>query len=59
MPEVFKRGDSMLILVGWIFISVVILAFVGFMLTVSANWIFNAPKDGKPHETAKPFLRKN
>ena len=49
----------MLILVGWIFVSVLILAFVGFMLTVSVNWIFNAPKDETPHETAKPALRKN
>ncbi len=48
----------MLILAGWILISALILAFVGFMLTVSANWIFNAPKDGSRHE-AKPSLRKN
>jgi len=49
----------MLILAGWILISVMILAFVGFMLTVSANWIFKAPKDGTDHHTAKPSLRKN
>jgi hypothetical protein len=59
MPEVLSRGNSMLILAGWILISVMILAFVGFMLTVSANWIFKAPKDGTDHHTAKPSLRKN
>ena len=59
VPEVFSRGDSMLILAGWILISVVILAFGGFILTVSANWIFKAPKDGTRHQTTKPSLHKN
>jgi hypothetical protein len=49
----------MLILAGWILISVVILAFAGFILTVSANWIFKAPEVGTSRQTAKPSLRKN
>jgi hypothetical protein len=35
----------MLILAGGILVSLVVLAFAGFILTVFANWIFNAPKD--------------
>jgi hypothetical protein len=38
----------MLILAGEVLISMLVLAFVGFILTVSANWIFKAPKDGTP-----------
>jgi hypothetical protein len=49
----------MLILAGGILISVVVLAFGGFILTVSANWIFKAPKDGRRHQTADPSLHKN
>jgi hypothetical protein len=49
----------MLILASGILISVVILAFGGFILTVSANWIFKAPKNGPRHETANPSLHKN
>jgi len=37
----------MLILAGGILVSTVVLVFAGFILTVSANWIFNAPKDEK------------
>jgi hypothetical protein len=36
----------MLILAGGILISIAVLAFAGFILTVSADWIFKAPKDG-------------
>ncbi len=36
----------MLILAGGILISIAVLVFAGFILTVSANWIFKAPKDG-------------
>ena len=49
----------MLILAGGILISMVVLAFAGFILTVCANWIFEAPKDGTPHQTPNSAFRKN
>jgi hypothetical protein len=36
----------MLILAVGILISMVVLVFVGFILTVSANWLLKTPKDG-------------
>jgi hypothetical protein len=49
----------MLILAGGILISMVVLAFAGFMLTVSANWIFKAPKDETGYETPNQSLPKS
>jgi hypothetical protein len=40
----------MFILAG-ILVSIVVLAFVGFMLTVFADWIFNSRKDETRCET--------
>jgi hypothetical protein len=37
----------MLILAIGILISIVVLIFAGFILTVSADWIFKVPKDGR------------
>jgi hypothetical protein len=36
----------MLILAVGILVSMVVLIFAGFILTVSANWMLKAPKDG-------------
>ena len=44
----------MLILAGGILISMVVLAFGGFILTVCANWIFKAPKDEPDYQDAEP-----
>jgi hypothetical protein len=41
----------MLILAGGILVSMLVLAFAGFILTVSANWIFE-PKDGRRYHTS-------
>jgi hypothetical protein len=40
----------MFILAG-ILVSIVVLAFVGFMLTVFGDWIFNTRKDETGYET--------
>jgi hypothetical protein len=48
----------MLILAGGILVSIVVLVFVGFILTVSANWIF-APKDETDYQTPNRSLPKN
>lgn len=49
----------MLIIAGGILISMVVLAFGGFILTVSANWIFKAPKDETGYQTPNRSLPKN
>lgn len=48
----------MLMLAGGILVSIVVLAFVGFILTVSANWIFT-PKDETDYRTTNRSLPKN
>jgi len=40
----------MFILAG-ILVSILVLSFVGFMLTVFADWIFNSRKDETGYET--------
>ena len=49
----------MLILAIGILVSVVVLAFVGFILTVFGNWIFPAPKDATDYQTPNRSLPKN
>jgi hypothetical protein len=49
----------MLILAGGILISMLVLAFAGFILTISANWIFKAPKDGTHYQAPNRFFHKN
>jgi len=49
----------MILIAGGILISIVILVFAGFMLTVSANWIFGASKDGEDYQTPNHAPGKN
>jgi hypothetical protein len=49
----------MIVIASGILLSIVILVFAGFMLTVSANWIFEAPKDGTGQQTPDRSLGKN
>jgi hypothetical protein len=49
----------MLILAGGILVSIVVLIFAGFILTVFGNWIFNAPKDETGYRTANRSLPKS
>ena len=49
----------MLILAGGILVSIVVLVFVGFLLTVFANWIFNVPKDETGYRTSNRSLPKS
>jgi hypothetical protein len=57
--EIFMRGEpKMLEIAGGILISMVVLAFAGFMLTVSANWIFKDNKTKTDYRSSNG-LRKN
>ena len=49
----------MLILAGGPLVSIVVLALVGFILTVSANWIFNIPKDETDYQATNRSLPKS
>ena len=49
----------MLILAIGILISIVVLAFGGFILTVFGNWIFPAPKDATDCETPNQSIPKS
>jgi hypothetical protein len=49
----------MLILAVGILISVVVLAFGGFILTVFGNWIFPTPKDATDYKTPNQSVPKS
>jgi len=49
----------MIVISVGILISIVILVFAGFMMTVSANWIFKAPEDGPRYQTPNRPLGKH
>jgi hypothetical protein len=57
--DVQERRTEMILIAGGILLSIVILVFAGFMLTVSADWIFKAPKDGPRYQTPNRPLGKN
>ena len=49
----------MLILAGGILVSIVVLVFAGFILTVFGNWIFGDPKDETGYQAPNRSLPKN